>query len=73
MSSEDYVRSAISNVEDMLKRDGSPPLKVYGDSKRPYPSSYRPEIDVTEELDADGIQKFQELLSCYAGRWNLVE
>jgi hypothetical protein len=40
MSSESYVRAAIDNVENMLKADASPPLKIYGDCKRPYPSNY---------------------------------
>lgn len=67
MSSESYVRAAIENVENMLKSDGSPPLKVYGDCKRPYPSSYRPEIDVSEELNPDGVQRYQELIGIL--RW----
>lgn len=67
MTSEDYVRSAIQNVEGMLKGDGSPPLKVYGDYKRPYGKEYRPELDVTDELDAQGIQRYQELIGIL--RW----
>jgi hypothetical protein len=67
MSSESYVRAAVDNVENLLKSDGAPPLKVYGDCKRPYPSNYRPEIDVSPELNADGIQRFQELIGVL--RW----
>lgn len=67
MTSEDYVRAAIENVEGMLRSDGSPPLKVYGDCKRPYPKDYRPELDITDELGADGIQRFQELIGML--RW----
>jgi Reverse transcriptase (RNA-dependent DNA polymerase). len=62
MSSKDYVTSAISNVESMRKLDGEPPLKVYGDCKRPYPKDYRPEIDASDELDSQGIHRFQELI-----------
>jgi hypothetical protein len=68
MSSESYVRAAIENVENMLKSDGVPPLKVYRDCKRPYPSSYRPEVDVSEELNPDGIQRYQELIGIYGGQ-----
>jgi hypothetical protein len=60
--SKDYITSAISNVESMRKLDGEPPLKVYGDCKRPYPKDYCPEIDVSDELDAKGIHRFQELI-----------
>jgi len=67
MSSKDYITSAVANVESMRKMDGEPPLKVYGDCKRPYPKDYRPEIDVSEELDAQGIHRFQELIGIL--RW----
>jgi hypothetical protein len=67
MTSKDYVTSAIRNVESMRKQDGEPPLKVYGDCKRPYPKDYRPEIDVSHELDSDGIHRYQELIGIL--RW----
>jgi hypothetical protein len=67
MSSKDYITSAISNVESMRKMDGEPPLKVYGDCKRPNPKDYRPEIDTSDELDAQGIHHFQELIGIL--RW----
>ena len=67
MSSEDYVRAAIDNLEKMLKADGLQPLKVYGDGKRPYSLSYRPEIDVSDELDDAGIHRYQELIGIL--RW----
>jgi hypothetical protein len=67
MSSKDYLTAAISNVEAMRKLDGEPPLKVYGDCKRPYPKEYRPEIDVSDELDSKGIHRFQELIGIL--RW----
>ena len=67
MSSKDYITSAISNVESLRKMDGEPPLKVYGDCKRPYPKDYRPEIDASDELDDQGIHWFQELIGIL--RW----
>jgi Reverse transcriptase (RNA-dependent DNA polymerase). len=54
MSSKDYIESAISNVESMRKLDGEPPLKVYGDCKRPYPKDYRPELDASDDLERKG-------------------
>jgi Reverse transcriptase (RNA-dependent DNA polymerase). len=67
MSSRDYIESAISNVESMRKLDGEPPLKIYGDCKRPYPKDYRPEIDVSDELDPKGTHRYQELIGIL--RW----
>jgi hypothetical protein len=51
----------------MRKMDGEPPLKLYGDCKRPYPNDYRPAIDASDELDAQGIHRFQELIGIL--RW----
>lgn len=67
MTSHDYIASAIANVESMRKQDNEPPLKVYGDCKRPYPKEYRPEIDISEELDDQGIHRYQELIGIL--RW----
>lgn len=46
----------------MRKLDSKTLLKVYGDCKQPYPKGYRPEIDVSDELDEKGIHIFQELI-----------
>jgi ribosomal protein L31E len=67
MSSTDYVLAAIANVEASLKSEGLPPLKVYGKCKRPYPTKYRPELDSTDELNAEGAHKYQELIGVL--RW----
>jgi hypothetical protein len=58
------MTSAISDhVESMRKLDGEPPLKVYRNCKRPYPKDYQqPEIDASDDLDAQGIHHFQELI-----------
>jgi hypothetical protein len=63
----DYCKGAIGNVEAMLQQDGMNPLKTYGDGKRPYPSTYRPEIDVTKELDDESTQRFQQWIGVL--RW----
>ena len=62
ISCVDYCKSAIQNLEQMLKSGGASPLKVHGDCKRPYPYTHQPEIDVTEELDDENVQRFQELI-----------
>lgn len=45
----DYLKVSIDNFDRMLKEDQKA-LKFYGDGHRPFPSSYRPEMDVTHEL-----------------------
>jgi hypothetical protein len=52
MNCVDYLKGTIKNVNNMLQEADSA-LKNCGDGKRPYPSSYRPEIEVTHELNDD--------------------
>ena len=59
MSSEQYVKVVIANVENKLDKEGKclpsrwfPPMKA----------GYQPEINTSAELKADGIQYFQELV-----------
>ena len=64
MSSEKYVKAAVANVEEKLAK-----------SKKRFPSRcniflkpiYRPEMDDSCELKADGIQYYQELVGVL--RW----
>ena len=37
-------------------------LKQFGTSLRPYPSSYRPEVDVTQVLDEEKTNRFHQLI-----------
>ena len=48
MTSREYVTNAIRNLEDTLACDGTQPLKILGKKSggRPFPSNYRPELDV---------------------------
>ena len=46
MSCIDYLKGAVKNVDDMLGEDKAA-LKSFGDGHRPYPSAYRPEIEVS--------------------------
>ena len=59
MSSEKYVKSAIQNIEETLQKTGQwLPSKC----KTPLAYGYRPELDVSPELKADGLQRYQELI-----------
>ena len=44
---DDYLKSAIKNVDNLLGLDKTA-LKSYGDGHRPYSSRFRPKLDVTE-------------------------
>ena len=66
MNCVEYLCGAIKNVDYILE-DDKVALKSSGDGHCPYPLSYRPESDVTNELDADLINMFYQLigiLSC---------
>ena len=59
MSPEQYVKAAVTNVEEELARYGKrlPPKCV-----TPFSSGYAPWLEATPELKADGVQRFQELI-----------
>jgi hypothetical protein len=64
MTSRDYVKAAIENVENQLRirHDKLPTGAV-----TPIAQNYVPEQDVTEELNSDDITTFQELIGIL--RW----
>ena len=64
MSSDDYVKAAVADVVEELDKRG---LKLKGKISRPYDVNYRPELDVTEELDEEGVAKFQGYIGTF--RW----
>ena len=59
MSSEKYVKSVIQNIEEMLQKTGQ---RLPSKCKTPLAYGYRPELDVTPELKADGLHQYQELI-----------
>ena len=62
MSSDNYVKAAVAKVvKDLNKRC----LKLEGKAYCPYESRYRPEMDVTEELDDAGVAKFQGFIGTF--------
>ena len=64
IGSSKYIQASIKNVEDYLaNRD----LKLPTKAKTPFASNYRPELDVTYQLDPDGASYFQSLIGIL--RW----
>jgi hypothetical protein len=64
MSAEKYVLASAKNVESVLAKRGLRlPTKCY----TPLPTDYRPELETSEELKADGLQYYQELIGVL--RW----
>ena len=64
MSSNEYVKATVPEVVEDLDKQG---LKLKGKAHRPYDSNYKPELDVTEELDDEGVAKFQGYIGTF--RW----
>ena len=64
MSSDNYCKAAVTNVEEALKTKG---LRLPSKCVTPLTNGYRPEMDVTPELKADGLQYYQELIGIL--RW----
>ena len=63
-SSSHYVREAVKNVESWMSKEG------YHFSKRadtPMSSSYRPELDVSQELDSEKANYYQSIIGVL--RW----
>jgi hypothetical protein len=63
-SSSQYVQSAVKNVEDYLQRDGKSLPKR---ANAPFTSNYRPEVDITAELDPLQSAYYQSLIGIL--RW----
>ena len=66
MSSTDYVKAAIDNVEEQLKKKGK---KLATKAPTPMTTNYYPEMDTSPELDSSGITTFQELIGIL--RWSI--
>ena len=59
MTSEQYVKAAIANVEATLNESGQRlPLKATTTMQ----ANYRPELDTSAELKLDGMHYYQELI-----------
>lgn len=64
MSSEQYVKAAIANVETKLGEAGQ---RLPSRCPTPMQANYRPELDVTAELKIKEVRYFQELIGVL--RW----
>ena len=67
MSSENYVRAAITNIEETLRK---PEPKLPNKCKTPLSSGYQLELNVMLELKANGLHRYQELVGIL---WGAVE
>ena len=54
-----YCNSEIANLEKTLTDDGKI-LSQYGDVRRPYPPSFDPYIDTSDELNENGVHEYQQ-------------
>ena len=64
MSSEKYCKAAVTNVEEKLAKSGR---RLPTKCGAPLTSGYKPELDVSQELKADGLNYYQELIGVL--RW----
>ena len=64
MSSQKYVKAAIDNVEEVLGRTNQ---RLPTKCGTPLKTGYRPELDTSQELKKDGLQRYQELIGML--RW----
>jgi hypothetical protein len=64
MSAAKYCKSAVDNVQEELAKQGR---RLPSKCVSPLSSNYTPETDTSEELKADGIQRYQELIGVL--RW----
>jgi hypothetical protein len=66
MSPEAYVKSAVATVEETLAKSGR---RLPGKCVTPFACNYSPWLETTEELKADGVQFYQELIGVL--RWSV--
>ena len=65
--SNSYVKAAVNTVKDLLAEDGRELKSGKRPHKGPLPSGYKPELDVTDECDAEHVSRFQQLIGIL--RW----
>ena len=66
-STSQYIRSAVKNVEEYLKKRGDGRWFLPAKAETPIQSTYRPELDVSPELDAEDPSYYQSLIGVL--RW----
>ena len=65
-SAEDYLKSALINVEKTLENEGRA-LATGKSAERPYPDRYKPEVDITVELSDTLVNRYQQYIGIL--RW----
>ena len=76
MSARKYVKESVRNVKQMLMEDGGLTLPA-SKSSAPIPTDYRPELDVSRELDEQMASRYQQLIGvlrwmCEIGRIDIL-
>ena len=66
MSSRTYVKNSVKVVEALLRED-DPDAKLKSTAKNPFPSGYKPELDVTLELNDQMTSRYLQLMGIL--RW----
>ena len=66
MSSDKYVRNAVKTVEAMLEAEGEG-YRLKTTARNPYPLSYKPELDVSPELNGELHARYRQLIGIL--RW----
>ena len=61
-SSSQYVRTAVKNVEEYLKTNMPQSWKLLAKAEMPMRASYRPELDVSLELNHHDASYYQSLI-----------
>ena len=61
MSGDHYVKNIVNNVEEQLKSHGR---QLNANQKSPFMSGYRPEMDISPELNDKQVNLYQEMIGC---------
>ena len=70
ISSSQYVRTAVKNMDEYLKSDTSWSWKLLAKAEMPMWAAYRPELDVSPELNHHDTSYYQSLIGVL---WWIVE
>ena len=69
MTSIEYVKNVIQNLEYTIDRDSAQPLKIFVNKagERSFPSNYRPKLDVSPVCDNTSMSQYLQLIE--VPRW----
>ena len=69
-SSSQYVQAAVRNVEEYIEKSHHKRWRIPNKVETPMQSTYRPELDVSEELSSSNASYYQSLIGIL---WWIVE